>query len=260
MGCGWLGLPLGKSLIKKGFKVKGTTTSPEKLPQLSATGIDSFLIQLNENDIKGDFESFCKGVEVLIVNIPPRLRKPPFEDYVKKTEQLIKGISKTGIGKVVFISSTSVYGNVDGEITEDTLPKPFTESAKQLFKAEKLMMQVKGIDTTVVRFGGLIGVNRHPIHHLTGRKDLHNGDETINLIHLGDCINLIENIVEQNFWNKLINGVYPYHPTKRDYYTDEAKKRNLSIPEYAKKNQKESKKIIKSNFFLTKYQYPITSP
>ena len=41
MGCGWLGLPLAQSLIEKGFNVKGTTTSFEKLSVLTNIGIES---------------------------------------------------------------------------------------------------------------------------------------------------------------------------------------------------------------------------
>ena len=31
LGCGWLGLPLAKSLLAKGYKIKGSTTSESKL-------------------------------------------------------------------------------------------------------------------------------------------------------------------------------------------------------------------------------------
>ena len=41
LGCGWLGLPLAKSLIEKGFSVNGSTTSVEKIPEVH--GEDIFL-------------------------------------------------------------------------------------------------------------------------------------------------------------------------------------------------------------------------
>ncbi len=40
LGCGWLGLPLAKALIKKGFIVKGSTTAEEHLEQLRTEGIE----------------------------------------------------------------------------------------------------------------------------------------------------------------------------------------------------------------------------
>ena len=39
LGCGWLGFPLAKSLVEKGFSVKGSTTSENKLSILSTAGI-----------------------------------------------------------------------------------------------------------------------------------------------------------------------------------------------------------------------------
>lgn len=49
LGCGWLGLPLAKQLIKKGFSVKGSTTSEEKISILKTEGIISFLISLSDS-------------------------------------------------------------------------------------------------------------------------------------------------------------------------------------------------------------------
>lgn len=46
LGCGWLGFPLAKALLLKGFSVKGSTTSSEKLATLEKAGITPFLITL----------------------------------------------------------------------------------------------------------------------------------------------------------------------------------------------------------------------
>ena len=49
LGCGWLGLPLAKLLIAKGFNVKGSTTSEHKLHTLAQYGIASILVHFNKN-------------------------------------------------------------------------------------------------------------------------------------------------------------------------------------------------------------------
>jgi 3-hydroxyisobutyrate dehydrogenase-like beta-hydroxyacid dehydrogenase len=46
LGCGWLGLPLAKSLLAKSYEVKGSTTSENKLEVLINAGILPFQIQL----------------------------------------------------------------------------------------------------------------------------------------------------------------------------------------------------------------------
>ena len=145
--------------------------------------------------------------------------------------------------------STSVYGNVDGVVTEDNPPNPVTQSGKQLLEVENLFRSAPNLETTVLRFGGLIGPDRHPINHLSGKKNLTNGDEIINLIHIKDCIRLITLILENNWWNITINGVCPYHPTKKEYYTQEALKRGLQIPVYSQNSSKIYQIFIKSRNF-----------
>ena len=40
LGCGWLGLPLAKSLLKKKHELKTSTTSPEKMEKLENLGLN----------------------------------------------------------------------------------------------------------------------------------------------------------------------------------------------------------------------------
>ena len=253
LGCGWLGMSLGISLIKDGYSVKGSTTSKDKLDSLTEEGISPFLIQLNENSIDGDIEGFLAHLDVLVINVPPTLRKHPESDYVAKMKILLEAIEQSRVTQVVFISSISVYGNIEGEITEETLPLPETNSGKQLLKSEQLFLNKSSFSTTIIRFGGLIGEDRHPVYRLSG-KVLTNGEELINLIHGKDCIHMITTIIENEYWNEVFNGVYPYHPTKAIYYTSEAKKRGLPPPVYQNSQEKISKKkVIFRNFYVKKH-------
>ncbi|UWX55255.1 NAD(P)-binding domain-containing protein [Maribacter litopenaei] len=70
LGCGWLGLHLAKNLLEQGFTVKGTTTSKDKMDSLTHLGIDSYLIQISESEIKGNLAAFLDGIDFLIINIP----------------------------------------------------------------------------------------------------------------------------------------------------------------------------------------------
>lgn len=259
LGCGWLGTPLAKSFLEEGHQVKGSTTSPTKLAALAALGINPYVIGLEEDMVVGDIAGFLKGVTVLIINIPPQLRKAPHSNFVKRIATLNSVLQESEVQEVVFISSTSVYGNVEGTITEETTPKPTTNAGKQLLAAEQLLMDTVKYKTTLIRFGGLIGPGRHPITFLSGKKGLKNGEELINLIHLNDCIFMIITIVKEGLWNTCYNGVHPYHPSKQAYYTTEAQKKGLVPPQYDKKTPKVYKKRIISRFFLTKKEYSLTS-
>lgn len=260
IGCGWLGLPLAKSLIKKDFKIKGTTTSKDKIKVLQKAGISPYMISLSEDEIKGPIANFSEDVSILVINIPPGLRgKGPKQSYVKKLELLHKEIKKSEVEKVIFISSTSVYGSVEGEVTEETKPKPSTESGKQLLVCEKMFQEDEELHTTVIRFGGLIGPDRHPVTMLSGRANLTGGNAPVNLIHLNDCINLIYMVINNELWNTILNGVYPDHPLKEDYYKSEAQKRGIKPPDYQKNEGITDKKVTTSSSFLIKNDVFFTS-
>jgi len=245
LGCGWLGLPLAKALLKNEFSVKGSTTSVEKLSVLKNSGIEPFLIVLTptlsteEEERTGNLIAFLENSKVLIIDVPPKLRgseKDPSttlrKTFVEKIETLIPFIEKSSIEKVIFISSTSVYGEDNLVVTEETDLNPDTESGKQLVQAEQLLQNNPKFKTTILRFGGLIGEDRHPIHFLAGRKNLDNPNAPINLIHQKDCIGIIIKIIELDCWNETFNAAAPFHPSRKEYYTQKAIDLNLDLPEF----------------------------
>ena len=239
LGCGWLGLPLAKALLANDFLVKGSTTSEEKLSKLTAEGIESFLVALDSKRITGAIENFLDGSETLIIDIPPQLRGKNNDTsnsnekiFVEKIKTLILYIEKSTIENVLFVSSTSVYGEVEGTITEETLPKPDTESGKQLLEVELLLQNNLNFKTTILRFGGLIGEDRNPAKFLAGKVNLENPNAYINFIHQEDCIGIILKIIATDSWNEIYNGVSPFHPTRETYYTQKAIELTLPLPQF----------------------------
>ena len=230
LGCGWLGIPLAEALIKNGFSVSGSTTSIEKISLLKNLGVEPFLLSVEGNTIKGDVLSFLKESSVLIINIPPKLRGNLADNFVEKIAVLIPFIEKSNVEKVLFVSSTSVYGDSNKTVFETTIPVPEGENGKQLFASETLLKENKNFKTTVIRFGGLIGKDRHPVTFLAGRNNLENPNAPINLIHQDDCIGIILKILKIDFWNETLNAVAPFHPTREEYYTKKAKEFNLEPP------------------------------
>lgn len=253
LGCGWLGLPLAKALLAKGFLVKGSTTSFSKITTLEAAGIHTFLIVLGVS-IQGEIDLFLNDSELLIIDIPPKLRKDLSENFVEKIKTLIPFIEQSSVKKVLFVSSTSVYADDDSIVTEQTIPSPETESGKQLLDVEKLLHSNKHFQTTTIRFGGLIGEDRHPIHFLAGKSNIENPDAPINLIHQQDCIQIIKKIIEKNYWGEIYNAVTPFHPSRKDYYIEKAKKLNL-MPPLFNNNQNSRGKTIDSTKLITELRY-----
>jgi nucleoside-diphosphate-sugar epimerase len=253
LGCGWLGFPLAKAMIAKGFSISGSTTSTEKVSILEESGINPFLININLNEVSLpvgkstslEIESFLNESSILIIDIPPKLRGDNADSFVDKIAYLIPIIEKSTIEKVLFISSTSVYGENNLLVTEETKPNADSESGKQLIITESLLLNNINFKTTILRFGGLIGKDRNPIKFLAGKENIENPGAPINFIHLEDCIGIIIQIIESNSWDQTYNAVAPFHPSREEYYTQKAKELNLPLPKFNHKKES-TKKIISS--------------
>ncbi len=230
LGCGWLGLPLAKSLIHKGFQIKGSTTTEAKIPALEAAGIIPFKIALGQKNEAKELSVFLEGSSILIINIPPKLRSGSGELFTDKIKQLLPAIEESGITKIIFVSSTSVYAETDSVFTEESNTNPTTESGKQLLETEQLLQRKTNFSTTVLRFGGLIGNDRHPVFMLSGRDSIANPLAPVNLIHQTDCINMIESVINHSICNEVFNGVAPCLLTKKEYYTQKAAMLQLPPP------------------------------
>ena len=237
LGCGWLGLPLAKTLLENDFSVKGSTTSNDKLSMLKNSGIQPYLISVSEDEIVGNLTDFLENSKILIIDVPPKLRGSEKENFVSKIRNLTPFIEKSDVENIIFISSTSVYGEDNLIVTEETELNPDTESGKQLVQSEQLLQSNPNFKTTILRFGGLIGEDRHPIKFLAGKTNIEKPNAPINLIHQDDCIGIILEITRQAqnnklVWNETFNAVTPFHPTRKEYYTQKAIEFNLPLPEF----------------------------
>jgi len=259
LGCGWLGLPLAKALLENGFSVKGSTTSNEKISILKNSGIQPHLITLSENETIGSLNDFLETSKILIIDVPPKLRGSSTENFVSKIKNVIPFIEKSSVENVLFISSTSVYGEDNLVVTEETELNPDTESGKQLVQAEQLLQSNPNFRTTILRFGGLIGEDRHPIKFLAGKTNLDNPNAPINLIHQDDCVGIIQKIIELNSWNETFNAVTPFHPSRKEYYTQKAVDLNLELPEFNVENSSFGK-TISSSKIETILEYVFVKP
>jgi len=231
LGCGWLGLPLGLFLLEKGFKIKGSTATPDKLLVLEKEGIEPYYINLSP-EINADYDPDFFKSDVLIINFPPQRRADIVSYHQKQIESLIAEINNSSIEYVLFISSTSVYPELNREVREDEIIKPTKDSGKALLNVESLLTNVSRTQTTVLRFAGLIGYDRMPGRFLLGKRDVKNGNAPVNLIHRDDCIQIIFEIIQQDVWGQILNGCCDKHPLRKEYYTLQAKIIGVDLPTF----------------------------
>ena len=238
LGCGWVGKALAIKLVQKGYEVEGTTTSANKLDYLQSHGIIPFIIDIGNHDT--DFSPFL-DTDTLIISITSKNSA----DF----KHLILEIKKSKVRKIVFISSTSVYPNTNGLITETS---PLNNSI--LIEIEELFRSNPILETTILRFGGLFGYDRKPSNFFKNNKKIRNPEGYINFIHRDDCVQIIEKIIEKNIWNLTLNACADSHPKRRDFYNNEFKKSGKTAPTFDEESMN-SYKIISNEKLKLKLDY-----
>lgn len=254
-GMGWLGLPLAQRLQLLGHRVKGSVTRTEKATTLQNNGFDAYAFMITEKGVQGNIVEFLKDLDVLIVMIPPGLRRNTGSDYVLKMTHFLEAIEESHVKKCIFISSTSVYGDEQGLVNEATPPKPETEAGRQLLQVEQLFFNAR-FHASLVRFGGLLGGSRQPVRFLAGRENLSGGNAPVNLIHREDCIGILLEIIEHKMYGHIFNAVHPNHPHKKEYYLDKAYQLELPPPSYRELETEAFKTVTSINVpNLLRYQF-----
>ncbi|MCW3466584.1 SDR family NAD(P)-dependent oxidoreductase [Chitinophaga nivalis] len=228
LSCGWLGKPLAVHLQQAGYQVKGARTSATGVAELKDLGLDGYVVRLDEEVLEGA-DAFWEA-DLLIVNIPPRSRRERGpEAHVGEMKLLRSFIETTAISKVLFISSTSVYADINGLVTEENEELPETPNGESLRTVEKILMESEVFVTTVLRFGGLIGYDRLPTQQSldTGRRS---NDVPMNVIHRDDCIGVIAQVIAKDVWGEIFNACASVHPLRYNYLKAAAKAFNLQLP------------------------------
>ena len=249
VGCGWLGESLAEFYLEKGEQVFGTTRTPSKAISLKKLGVETFLLNSFDDDLR-----WLKTMDVLVLNIPP---SSFVEDYARFMVHIVRHIGTHT--KVIFISSTSVYDNRNNVVDENEVFVGNSPRGKNVYQTEKELERALGSGLTIIRMAGLVGKERHPAKFMAG-KNYPGKEEPINLIHLKDCIGLIDAVIEKKYWGETINGCASEHPKKSEYYTWAANEFRLDAPLFTP--EKTDFKIIsneKSRMILG-YSYRYDSP
>lgn len=242
LGTGWLGFPLSQHFLEIGWKVKGSTTTPDRLTQLKEEGIEPHLINI---DVKDQSTKPFLQSDVLVINITSK--------NIDAFKRLINQIKQSAIKTVLFVSSTSVYNLDNKVVTEKSMV-----NQSPLSQIENLFVNQREFKTTIIRFGGLFGYDRQPGRFFKNGRIVKDPDACVNYIHRDDAILIIDNIVKQQVWNVVFNGVTDSHPTKREFYTYMTSIINSEPPvfelsEQSNYKQVSNEKVKKSLNFEFKY-------
>lgn len=205
--------------MQQGYKVKLSTRNQAKQRQLSESGFDSFIVDI---DVPDSPDPDFLNADSLVINITNK--------NSANFERFIRAIKKSTIKHVLFVSSSSVYQNLNRSVTED---EGVENPDSVLFQIENLFKNETAFETTIVRFSGLIGPDRHPGRFFRHGKQVQQADAPVNLIHLDDCIGIIAAIFEHSAWQQTFNGCADTHPIKREFYPHAASLAGYAAPEFA---------------------------
>lgn len=218
-------MALGRKLVQNThYEVKGSSTSLIKLKTIQSTGMKAFRVDLQDH-LPDDFFR-C---DVLISTVPPSVGS--FEQKMIKLIQLLRQYS---IQKIVFISTTSVYPNLNREVIEadaDYIKSP--HSGVTMLAIEDLFRGSSEFQTTILRFAGLYGPGREPARFLAGKSDVKGADNPVNLIHQDDCVAIIARIIEKGVWGETFNACADEHPTRKVFYEKAAKTLGVAPPSFS---------------------------
>lgn len=215
IGLGWLGTPLAKQLVKAGHHVLGSTTTPEKVTPLREKGISAYQLTLSPQPV-GELAPLLDA-DVLVVNIPPKAGQNGDTFHPEQMRLLAQAVAPSRVGHVIYVSSTSVYPELNREMFEADVVTPEQSAAPRLVAAEQHWLALSAQKKiTVVRCGGLMGEQRIPGKYVAG-KQVDSGAVPVNYIHQTDAVGLILGVIQQALTGTY-NAVAPQHPTREAIY------------------------------------------
>lgn len=166
---------------------------------------------------------------------------------------------QAGVKKIIYVSATSIYPDKNQVAHEEDSLGLENTGNKALLNAENILRSGKNIDLTIIRYGGLLGVDRIPGRYFSGKEDVQ-GKTPVNYIHRDDAVNLAMWILENSLWNEIFNGVAPEHPLRKEVYEKNAL--DLGFPPPASYlSEPASYKVISSEKIIeTGFKFSIPNP
>ena len=229
LGLGNIAYELCSSLIRKGFKVFGTTNNPERKSQLQKLGVKVFThnkaLQCISNSTK------------IIITAPPDMQGCPIiRSYFKE----IKNLEIKWIG---YLSSTSVYGNYDGQkVNEDSDLKLLNSTANARYRGEQDLLdfgEKYSIPIEIFRVSGIYGQHRNVIKQILSNKinPIFKENHFFNRIHEKDIAKVLSKAAYSKINSGIINLSDNLPASQLEVINYAAKIMKVSLPKY--KNYKD---------------------
>lgn len=236
-GCGYVGHRSARVWKEHGLQVHAITRSVEKAKELSKEGIEPIVFDMAETTIPT-----LPDVDVVLWSVgfersSGSSRQAIWIDGLKRLLNALPVRGDENGRRVLYTSSTSVYGNGHGQdVDENTVPNPTAEGGQACVAAEELLQEYSlrsSTSVSILRLAGIYGPHRL----LRRLEDLRNNtpitsppDEWLNLIHVDDAVSAIDAVSRMESPPSLMNVVGNKSATRGDYYRALAKLAHAPAP------------------------------
>lgn len=203
LGHGYTGHELAPRLLREGHEVIGTVTEPEAENQkASEIPIETFRLESSDHIIhlleKHDWLGGEK-LSLVFTAGPPRMDENAAS--LSLLESFLEAIPLDRLRNFIFLSSTSVYGDADGDwVDEDSELEPVSRSGRLKVESESLLRErlPQSVPPVILRPGGIYGPGRNSAdRYLDEDYELvGNGDKWVNRIHVVDLARIIKNVID----------------------------------------------------------------
>jgi nucleoside-diphosphate-sugar epimerase len=184
-GHGYSARALTKLLQPKGWRVIGTTRSPEKAEELAAEGVEPLLWPSD------DMKAAIAAADHILISAGPKDDNDPTLALVR--EQIVQKAS--ALRWVGYLSTTGVYGNYDGAWVDEATPlNPTTKRGQARKRAEAEWSAIPELPLHIFRLAGIYGPGRGPFAKVlsgTARRIVKEG-QVFSRIHVEDIAQILE--------------------------------------------------------------------
>lgn len=191
-GCGYVGCRVGRRWLDRGDQVFALTRRPARAAELRELGFTPLLGDVTQRLI---LPSLGQLETVLYAVGYDRASPHSIDDvYVDGFARALAALPED-IQRIVYVSSTGVYGQSAGEwVDEDSPCDPQRAGGKAVLAAERLLAHHPlGARAVVLRLAGIYGPHRVPKLQdvRQGNPLATDGEAFLNLIHVEDVVEAI---------------------------------------------------------------------
>ena len=236
LGCGYVGTPLGAELVRQGHEVYGVRRSKSSQGEIRSNGITPIAADITDPETMA---ALPRPVDWVIhcVSATGGGSQEYRRTYINGTRNLLDWLEDEPPRKFVYTSSTSVYGQDDGSLVDETsLTVPSAETIKLLVEAERMILnssQHRGFPGVILRLAGIYGPGRGYWlkQFVAGEARLEgDGGRMLNMIHRDDVVGAVLAALKNGRPGQVYNAVDDEPVSQRALFEWLAQRMNRSMP------------------------------